>query len=262
MLPSLYLSHGSPMLALTDVPARDFLRGLSALVERPKAILVASAHWDTETPEVNAVAVNETIHDFYGFPEELYRLRYAAPGSPELAERVAALLRAGGFKAEIDGTRGLDHGAWAPLMLAFPAADIPVVQLSLQAYLGPAHHWRLGRALATLREEGVLVVGSGSFTHNLRELRRDDAGPEPRWVTQFADWFDTALKDGRTDDLLHYRERAPEAQRNHPTDEHLLPLYVALGAAGDRARAERLHASATNGSLRMDAYAFKGEGEA
>jgi 4,5-DOPA dioxygenase extradiol len=262
MLPSIYLSHGSPMLALTDVPARDFLRGLAGLIERPTAILVASAHWDTEVPEVTSVGVNETIHDFYGFPPELYRLRYAAPGAPALAERVAALLRAGGFGAEIDHARGLDHGAWAPLMLAFPAADIPVVQLSLQTHLGPAHHWRLGRALAPLRQEGVLVLGSGSFTHNLGELRRGDDGPEPRWVTDFARWFDAALKEGRMDDLVHYRERAPEAARNHPTDEHLLPIYVALGAAGAHARAERLHASATNWSLRMDAYAFHGEGEA
>lgn len=258
--PALFLSHGAPMLALEDVPARDFLRGLGRELGRPDVILVASAHWETPAPALNAVERNETIHDFSGFPPELYRLAYPAPGSPALAERAAGLLRAAGLEAAIDRRRGLDHGAWVPLLLMYPDADIPVVQVSLQTRRGPAHHVALGRALAPLRDDRVLVIGSGSYTHNLRELKWDGAGEaEPSWVTGFSRWFDEALVEGRTDELVDYRRRAPDAARNHPTEEHLLPVFVALGAGGGKAR--RLHSSATYGTLRMDAYAF-GEGSA
>jgi 4,5-DOPA dioxygenase extradiol len=260
-LPALFLSHGAPTFPLTDAPARYFLEGLAAeLPRRPSAILVVSAHWETARPAVNAVAVNDTIHDFYGFPSELYRIRYPAPGSADLAERVRELLGQGGIACDVDRARGLDHGAWVPLRLVFPEADIPVVQLSVQTHLGPEHHLRLGRLLAPLREEGVLVVGSGSFTHDLSSFRDyADAldAPEPGWVTRFADWMDSALREGRLEDLLDYRRMAPEAARNHPTEEHLLPLFVMLGAGGGDAR--RLHASSTHGILRMDVYASGGE---
>jgi len=257
-LPSLFLSHGAPTLPLTDTPARSFLRQLGQDLPHPTAILVISAHWETERPTVNAVARNETIHDFFGFPRALYDIRYPAPGSPTLAETVAQLLRQAGFACDRDATRGLDHGAWVPLSLIYPAADIPVVQLSVQPHLGPEHHLRLGRALAPLRAQGVLIVGSGSFTHDLSEFRGHAANdPAPAWVNAFADWFDTRLAANRTADLLDYRKLAPYAVKNHPTEEHLLPLYAALGAAGDDARAERLHASATYGVLRMDVYAFR-----
>lgn len=250
MLPSLFVSHGAPTLVFDDIPARSFLKGLEERVGRPRAILAVSAHWETAMPEVNAPAVNETIHDFYGFPEPLYALRYPAPGSAELASRVAELTG-----AAIDGARGLDHGAWVPLMLAWPGADIPVAQLSIQTEAGPRHHLELGRLLAPLREEGVLVLASGGFTHNLRELARSGGGAaEPAWVTRFSDWVDAALVEGRIEDLLAYRRLAPDALRNHPTEEHFLPLFVALGAGG---RAERLHSSTTMGALRMDAYAFR-----
>lgn len=250
MLPSLFVSHGAPTLVFDDTPARSFLGGLEERIGRPKAVLAVSAHWETATPEVNAPAVNETIHDFYGFPEPLYALRYPAPGSAELAARVAELTG-----ATIDRARGLDHGAWVPLMLAWPEAEIPVAQLSIQTAAGPRHHLELGRRLATLREEGVLVLASGGFTHNLRELAWGGGdGAEPAWVTRFSDWIDAALVEGRVEDLLAYRRLAPDAARNHPTEEHLLPLFVALGAGG---RAERLHSSTTMGALRMDAYAFR-----
>jgi len=245
------------MLALEPSPAREFLAGLGATLQRPRAILVASAHWETARPLVNAVAVNETIHDFYGFPPALFAMRYPAPGDPALAQRVAELLRDAGFETTLDSARGLDHGAWVPLTLMYPAHDIPVLQLSMQTPLGPEHHLRLGRAVAALRGEDVLVIGSGSFTHNLGRLRRvePDAAP-PADVVAFADWMHAALQDDRVDDLLAYRRKAPYAAVQHPTDEHLLPLFVALGAAGDKARATRLHASTTYGALRMDAYAF------
>lgn len=260
MLPALFLSHGAPLLPLTDAPARRFLEALpDALPARPRAILIASAHWETPSPAVSSIAgPNRTIHDFQGFPEPLYRLRYPAPGDPVLAAQVLELLRRAGFKAAADNAQGLDHGAWVPLLLAWPDATIPVLQVSVQPHLGPVHHVALGRALAPLRTENVLVIGSGSFTHNLRATApygtdSDGALPSPDWVTSFCNWMDAALAEGREDDLVAYRERAPFAARNHPSEEHLLPLFVALGAGG---RARRLHRSQTYGVLRMDAYAF------
>ena len=257
MIPSLFLSHGAPTLPLTDAPARSFLSGLGGRLPRPKAVLVISAHWETASPAVSAVRRNDTIHDFYGFPRQLYELTYPAPGSPSLAAEVANLLRASGLGCTIDDSRGLDHGAWVPLMLMYPDADIPVLQVSVQPHLGTAHHLRVGRALARLRGEGVLIIGSGSLTHDLSEFRGQAVdAPAPDWVTGFADWIDHALEAKRTDDLLAYRERAPFAVKNHPSEEHLLPMFAALGAAGEGWRAERLHASSTHGILRMDVYAF------
>jgi len=256
MLRPIFLSHGAPTLPFEDVPARAFLKGLAATMPRPRAILVVSAHWETRVPTVNAVERNRTIHDFSGFPEALYQLEYPAPGDDALADRVADLLSAAGLHSAIDRNRGLDHGAWVPLMLAWPDADIPVVQLSVQSHLGPGHHLELGRALAPLTHEGVLILASGSFTHDLSSWRGHAGKPEPTWVAGFADWFDAALTGKRTSDLLAYRTLAPHAARNHPSEEHLLPLFVALGAAGPDARAERLHASTTYSVLRMDAYSF------
>lgn len=251
-LPAVFISHGSPMLTLEpDRPAHQFLRGASALWQKPKAILAVSAHWETETPEVGAVAEPETIHDFYGFPPALYRMHYAAPGAPQFAARICDLLTAAGYAAALDAQRGLDHGAWSPLTLIYPDADIPVLQLSIQSQRDPAHHLALGRALAPLRDEGVLIMATGSMTHNLRLLDRSDRNPPADWAAAFAEWM--AQKLERRDDaaLLDYRRRAPFAAQNHPTDEHLLPLYVALGAATPGAPAERIHASFAHGSLAM-----------
>lgn len=257
MIPPLFISHGAPTLPFEEVSARSFLQGLAAVMPRPRAILAVSAHWETVVPTVTSVNRNATIHDFYGFPPELYRLTYPAPGDPALADQVRALLADAGLRPSADHRRGLDHGAWVPLMLAWPEADIPVVQLSLQSHRGPAHHLALGRALAPLAEEDVLIMGSGSFTHDLSSWRDHGGAPEPSWVTSFADWFDTALTHDRLSDLLDYRRLAPNAARNHPTEEHLLPLFVALGAAGPEAKAHRLHASVTYSVLRMDAYSFQ-----
>jgi len=261
-LPSLFLSHGAPTLPLTETPARAFLSGLGDEMMRPKAILVISAHWETSVPTISAVDRNETIHDFGGFPPALYALQYPAPGSPTVAAEVSALLRASGIDSRVDRSRGLDHGAWVPLLLMYPRADIPVLQLSVQPHLGAEHHLHLGRALAPLRQQGVLIIGSGSMTHDLSEFRGHGINdPAPDWVNAFADWFHSALSTGRTGDLLDYRRQAPFAVKNHPSEEHLLPLYAALGAAGESARAERLHASATYSILRMDVYAFRAPGE-
>ncbi len=257
MQPALFISHGAPTLPFEDVAARTFLRSLGADLARPAAILVVSAHWETAVPTVNAVTHNDTIHDFHGFPRALYRLRYPAPGAPALASRIAALLEREGMPAAIDRTRGLDHGAWVPLSLMLPAHDVPVLQLSVQSRLGPAHHFRLGRALSALRAENVLILASGSMTHDLSGLHAVSVAHEPSWVRDFAEWCHAALIAGRIDDLCDYRRLAPHAVRNHPTEEHLLPLFVAFGAAGSEAHVERLHESITYGVLRMDAYAFR-----
>ena len=262
-LPSLFLSHGAPTLPLTDTPARAFLQRLGGKLQRPKTILVISAHWETAVPTVSAVERNETIHDFSGFPRALYELQYPAAGSPSVAARVSDLLRSTGMDCRTDHRRGLDHGAWVPLLLMYPQADIPVLQLSIQPHLGTQHHLAMGRALARLREEGVLIIGSGSITHDLSEFRGHGPNdPAPDWVNIFGDWIYASLSSGATDDLLNYRQRAQFATKNHPTEEHLLPLYSALGTAGAQPRPERLHASSTYSILRMDVYSFEAANDA
>ncbi|HET7921462.1 MAG TPA: class III extradiol ring-cleavage dioxygenase [Gammaproteobacteria bacterium] len=246
-LPALFVSHGSPMLALDETnPAHTFLKSLGEGLPRPRAILVISAHWETATPRLTGAQHLDTLHDFYGFPEPLYALRYPAPGAHALAKDIARKL---GPPAGVDRVRGLDHGAWVPLRLMYPQADIPVLQLSLQTALGPAHHLALGEALKSLRDEGVLILGSGGATHNLREYFHPAGGYES--YAEFSDWlYDALIRDDR-DALLDYRRRAPQGARNHPTEEHFLPLFVALGAGG--ASITRLHHSFDR-SLCMDAY--------
>lgn len=257
-LPTLFVSHGSPMLALQDSPARRFLQQLGESLPRPRAILAVSAHWQTaEGPAVSLAVHPQTIHDFGGFPRALFEINYPAPGAPETAARAAQLLEAAGLQVGRSMHRGLDHGAWVPLHVMYPDAHIPVAQLSIVHGASAAEHERLGLALAALRAEGVLVIGSGSLTHNLYEFRGQaiDA-PAPQWVSDFAAWMKARLENGERDALLDYRRQAPFAVQNHPTDEHLLPLYVAMGAAGANAQAQQLHSSVEHGVLAMDAYAF------
>jgi 4,5-DOPA dioxygenase extradiol len=246
------------MLALQDSPARQYLQSLGTSLPRPKAIVVVSAHWESlGAPVVGFAERPETIHDFGGFPAELFAIQYPAHGAPEVAERVARLLQAAGYAVKRSSQRGLDHGAWVPLMLMFPQADIPVLQVSVLHGATPAEHEQLGKALSALREEGVLLIGSGSLTHNLHEFRGQEIhAPVPAWVSDFGSWMNTALHDKQRDALLDYRRQAPFAAKNHPTEEHLLPLFVAMGAAGEDATAKRLHASYEYGVLAMDVYAF------
>jgi 4,5-DOPA dioxygenase extradiol len=246
------------MLALQDSPARRFLQSLGSSLPRPKAIVVVSAHWETKgSPAVSLAAQPETIHDFGGFPQALYALRYQAPGAPAVAERAASLLEAAGIPVERSAQRGLDHGAWVPLSLMYPAADVPVLQVSLVCGASPASHYAFGQALAQLRHEGVLVIGSGSMTHNLYEFRGQAVdAPAPHWVSEFESWMRERLEANDSAALLDYRNRAPSAAQNHPSEEHLLPLFVAMGAAGIGAKAQLLHTSVEHGVLAMDAYAF------
>lgn len=255
--PALFVSHGPPSLAIMDCPVRRFLEAYGRELGRPEAILVVSAHWETPAPRVSTAPAPATIHDFYGFPDALYRITYRAPGAPELAERAAALLEAAGLTAATDGERGLDHGAWTPLMLLYPEADVPATQLSIQTPLGPRHHQRLGEALRPLRDEGVLILGSGNVTHNLAWVQpRAPAAPALDKVGAFADWLATAVAEDRRDALLDYRRRAPFAAENHPSEDHFLPFFAALGAATPGRAGRRLHASTLHAALAMDAYAF------
>ncbi|MCK9813902.1 dioxygenase [Pseudomonas sp. MAFF 302046] len=254
MLPSLFISHGSPMLALEPGASGPALANLAAQLPRPKAILMVSAHWESQDLRVSAHPHPETWHDFGGFPPALFAVQYPAPGNPELAAQVVELLQADGLPAQLDHKRPFDHGAWVPLSLMYPQADIPVIQLSLPSHLGPALQTRVGHALTSLREQGVLLIGSGSITHNLRELDWH-AGPESiePWAKAFRDWMIEHLAANDEPALHDYRKRAPHAVRSHPSDEHLLPLYFARGAGGDFSVA---HQGFTLGALGMDIYRF------
>lgn len=258
--PSLFVSHGAPDLVLQETKAHHFLKQWGRSAKPPKAILVISAHYETNEPTLSLGDTPEMIYDFGGFDPLLRTLQYPAPGDDALAHRAGDLLAQSGFSVGYE-VRGFDHGTWVPLMLLYPEAGIPIVQLSVQPDKGPAHHLQLGRALQSIRKEGVLIIGSGSFTHNLSAaMQMMGSGGRnaeaPVWVTEFADWMDDRLTQGAIDDLLNYRDLAPYATKNHPTDEHLLPLYVALGAAGDELSGKRLHRSHEFGALMMDAYAF------
>jgi 4,5-DOPA dioxygenase extradiol len=256
-LPSLYISHGSPMTALQAGPTGDRLAELAAALPRPRAIVIASAHWLAHQPQVGGAERPETVHDFFGFPEPLYQIRYPAIGASALSAQVMQALGDAGLAPQLNPNQGLDHGAWVPLRLLYPQADIPVVPISIQPGLGPAHQLAVGRALAPLREQGVLVIGSGSITHNLRDLRGGyGAGHEAPYVRPFIGWIEQKLAEGDIDALLDYRRRAPFAERAHPSDEHLLPLFVALGAGGPHAHAQRIDAGIDLGILAMDIYRF------
>lgn len=255
--PSLYISHGSPMHALQAGEVGRAWTRLATTFEKPRAIVVASAHYLMRAPCVGGAEKPETIHDFGGFPQALYELQYPAPGSRELAGEIAALYAQAGLPAHIEEDRGLDHGVWTPLRYMYPDADIPVVPVSIQPLLGPEHQFKLGRALAPLRERGVLLLGSGSITHNLGDWRSYQGGGEAPYVRPFTGWIEAKLRADDIAALLDYRRQAPFAERAHPSDEHLLPLFFAMGAAGGGAlHAQRIDAGIDAGMMAMDAYRF------
>lgn len=231
-MPVLFIGHGSPMNAVGGNAYAASLAELGRTLPRPKAIVVVSAHWVTQSTEVLNVAQPKTIHDFYGFPPELYEMAYPAPGAPALAAQIAALLQ--GFKAAETGEWGLDHGAWTVLKHLYPAADIPVLQVSLAAELPLPQHVAAGAALAPLREQGVLVLASGNITHNLRDTdRRPDAKPKG-WATEFDQLIARALQDRDLDSLTDPARFGVKLwQQAHPTLEHFVPLLYAVGAGGD-----------------------------
>ncbi|WP_437882049.1 DODA-type extradiol aromatic ring-opening family dioxygenase [Pseudomonas sp. LRF_L74] len=256
VMPTLFISHGAPTFAIEPGLAGRSLGELGQELPRPRAILVISPHWMTNaTIRVGASAAPRTIHDFGGFPDALYRLDYPAPGHPQLAEQACALLAEAGWRAQVDTQRGLDHGAWVPLLHLYPQADIPVVQVSLPMPITPAGAWRLGQALQPLRDQEVLIIGSDSLTHNLYEFRGGQ-GPAAGYVTAFAHWTAERLTAADLDSLLDYRRQAPHAERAHPSEEHLLPLFIALGAAGNRYAMRLIEGGVSYGVLAMDSYLF------
>lgn len=243
------------MMVLEDSPTTHFLRDLPQRFEKPKAILIVSAHWETLTPSITGALTPPTIHDYYGFPPALYKLQYNAKGDPALAQRIKELLLNKGIEGKIDVKRGLDHGAWNPLMCMYPHADIPVVQLSVQMNETAQWHYAIGGALLSLRDEGVLIITSGNLTHNLHAAFRGTEPGVPEWVTRFSEWVWQKTSAKEYSALLEWKEQAPHAQQNHPTPEHFLPFFVALGAAG-QSRPERLNQHVEMNVLAMDAYLF------
>ena len=254
-LPSLFLAHGAPDLPIVDHPARSFLEGLSTIVPAPKAILIVSAHWELPKLALTAADAPRTIHDFAGFPRALYDLTYPARTDTGIIHQIREHLSGAGIAVEEDRTRGYDHGAWVPLMLAYPAATIPVIQMALVSGQDPAFHFRLGERLSGLRRQGILIVGSGSIVHNLRAI-----GPEgstaPDWADHFDDWVARNIADGNLDALLRFPIEPESARLAHPTPEHFLPLFVAMGAGWQGGRRDRIHHSFSYGSISMACYAF------
>jgi len=258
MIPSLFVSHGAPTLTLEQVPARQFLVDLGSRYRSVRAVLCISAHWNTVLPCVNTGKTHNTLHDFYGFPQELYRLEYPAKGSPDLAGQVVDLLRNAGLACDVDPTRGLDHGAWVPLRLMFPKAEVPIVQLSLQQNLDPVYHVALGEAISEVRKTGVLVLGSGGAVHPLGNPRASlgPGAPTDDWAIEFNEWLTRAVVKGDRESLVNYSTLAPYARQAHPYPDHYMPLLAAFGAAGMGARGTVLHQSWDMGDLGMGAFEF------
>jgi 4,5-DOPA dioxygenase extradiol len=263
-IPPLFLSHGSPMTALEPREAGAFMQRLGQVLAvrygKPRAVLAISAHSLTREPVLLAAPRHAAVYDFGGFDPRLYEMRYDAPGAPELADRVAGLLQGAGLPVNCVEEGGLDHGIWTPLRFMFPGADIPVLPLAWPPNWPPEKLFELGRTLTPLADEGVLIMGSGSITHNLRRVfaggglhpPEREATPES---SAFRGWFADHTAAADWSGLFHYRSHAPHAALMHPTDEHLLPFFVAAGAGGD-APGARIHESLVFGDLGMDAYAF------
>ena len=246
------------MFALNPGAAGAAMTQVAHQLAPPRAIVLISPHWETALPTVGLATQPETIHDFYGFPAPLYDLNYPATGAPEVGQEVVNALQAHGFEVQTDAHRGLDHGAWIPMRHMFPDADVPVIPLSVQSHAGPAHAYRIGQALAGLAAQNIWIVGSGNVTHNLGDLRmaRMQGDRTPAYVQAFADWLAEHLAQGDLDSLLHYRQHSPEGVRAHPSEEHLLPLFTALGAAGPHAVPQAFHRGITDGVIAMDGYVF------
>lgn len=253
--PVFFISHGAPTFALEPGRLGARLTDLGKALSGVKAVLVVSPHWQTDGVKVMANTAPKTLHDFGGFPRALYDFQYPARGHLQFAVEAGRLLAGAGFEVDLDDERGLDHGAWVPLLHLLPAADIPVFQVSMPHSLDAAEALHIGRALAPLRQHGVLIVGSGSMTHNLDEFRASGAG-EAAYVREFTAWVRQSVLAGAVDTLVDYRRLAPHAKRAHPTEEHFLPLLVAVGANGGESAAQVIDDEIAYGMLSMESYAW------
>jgi len=252
--PTIFLSHGPPLISQSGGPVVDFFRQLGKQLERPRAILCVSAHWETIQPKITGAANPGIIHDFGG-PPGLFKINYSVKGWPALADKIGHLLVDSGFKVDIEPDWGLDHGVWIPMMFIYPDGDVPVIQLSLQTEEDPLHHYRIGNALRKIRDEGVMIIGSGGAVHNLDEIhgyKMDDKPPD--YILAFDNWLGECIQRGQKDMLLHYKQQAPEPDRCHPYPaEHLLPLFVCLGAANEYS-GKMIYHGFLFGTLGMAAY--------
>jgi 4,5-DOPA dioxygenase extradiol len=254
--PALFVSHGAPTFALEPGVLGPNLTQLGARLSNLAAVAVVSAHWQTRTVQVMRTPEPETVHDFGGFPPALYQLRYPAPGAPAIAAETAALLKSAGIETTFDDARGIDHGVWVPLLYLLPKAQVPVFQISLPLNCSAEYALRLGRALKPLRRRGVLVMGSGSLTHNQRDIGQFDASLS-KYVAEFTAWVRTHVQRRDMEALVDYRRRAPHAERAHPSEEHFLPLLVALGASEDGDAVNAIEGGVTYGVLSMESYVFE-----
>lgn len=255
-LPALFIAHGSPGLALEESEYTQFLKSLGQkMLPRPKAIIVFSAHWESPVQCVDEVELQWTMHDFYGFPKDIYEIEYGAPGAPELSKKIQQLFEANNLPYQVIRDRGLDHGAWVILRLLYPDADIPIVALSIDTNRSPKEQYEIGKMLSTLRQDNVLIVGSGGLVHNLRLLRDESAAT---WATEFDDWVGDKLQSWNLDMLFEYDKRAPHARDAVPTygKEHFVPLLYAMGGADDERTATRLYQQYQYGSLSLNCWAF------
>lgn len=253
--PSLFVSHGAPTFALEPGHMGPRLTALGQALPRPAAVVIVSPHWMTREPRVMTTARPRTMYDFGGFDSALYEITYPVNGSPVLAARVIEILRAAGWSAAEERDRGLDHGAWVPLTYLYPKADVPVFQISIPADLDATSAFEYGQALTSLAAADVLVVGSGSLTHNLYEYRSEH-GRDSTYAAEFVDWIRDAVNSGDRERLVRALELAPHARRAHPTSEHYLPLVIAAGAASDMLPATVLDGGIAHGVLSMDAFVF------
>lgn len=251
-LPGLFISHGSPMLALDPEQVGPALYRLSINLPQPQAIVVMSAHWESQVLEVNIATRPETWHDFRGFPKELYEIRYPAPGSPTIAEKILSMFAEVGIQAHANSTRPRDHGVWMPLLHMYPDADIPVIEISLPTKMNAEEIYKIGQALSPLREQQILLIGSGSITHNLAELSWHADAQVPTWASTFRNTVVNRLQHQNFDAVLDWPS-LPFVERNHPTLEHFAPLFFAMGTGH---RFNIVHSSFSMGSLGMDIYRF------
>lgn len=254
----LFVPHGSPMFALQPGAAGAAMAEVATHFSQIRAIVVISPHWETREPTVGTAVQLRTIHDFGGFDPRLFDIQYPATGCPEVAQAVVSALQSAGLPAHSDAQRGLDHGAWVPLRHMFPHAQVPIVPLSVQHHGGPQHAYRVGQALAPLAEQGILVLASGNITHSLQDWQRISmlGGGTPAYVQQFADWIHAHVVAHDVDALLDYRQREATGRQAHPRDEHLLPLFTAIGAAGDSAQARPFFRGISDHVIAMDGYSF------
>ncbi len=255
-IPSLFVAHGSPLLALEDHEYAQFLQGLSQHFKTPKAIVVFSAHWDTPSQSMTMDISHNTMHDFYGFPEEMYELTYPAQGDPELNKRIDELFKKNNLKYTPVQGRGLDHGVWVILQKLYPEANIPVIELSVDSKRSPQEQYNIGAMLAELRKEDVLIIGSGGIVHNLRTI--SEGAQTDEWAVEFDHWIAEELEEWDLKSLFAYRHKAPYAEQAVPPYgiEHFIPLFYAMGAADDERKAKRLFQEYQYGNLSLNCWMF------